>query len=60
MFNIKFLKNDSVNGVLIEKGTALKVSRSIRNEKLKSGVAEDFVEKTNETVKTTKKPTKKK
>lgn len=44
MFKIEFIKPDSINGRLVDKGEVVNVSRSIRDNKINSGVAIDYVE----------------
>jgi len=46
MFTIKFVIDDALNGKVFTKGDTLKVSRSIRDDKINSGKAIDFVKKT--------------
>jgi hypothetical protein len=52
MFFIKFIKDDELNGQLISAGEEKKVSRSIRDAKVGSGVAKEV---TNEPKSTKKK-----
>jgi hypothetical protein len=44
-FQIEFLKDDSINKTLYTKGDKLYVSRSIRDDKISSGIAKEVVEK---------------
>jgi hypothetical protein len=45
MFKIEFLKSSTINSVTFKKGDVLNVSRSIRDAKVASKEAKDFVEK---------------
>jgi hypothetical protein len=44
MFKITFEKDDKINGKEIKAGETKSVSSSIRNEKIASGFAKDFIE----------------
>jgi hypothetical protein len=44
-FQIEFLKDDIINKKLYTKGEKLYVSRSIRDDKVSSGIAKEVVEK---------------
>lgn len=44
MFKITFEKDDEINGEKITAGKTKSVSRSIRDDKIASGFAKDFIE----------------
>ena len=46
MFQIEFVKSGYINGDTFKKGDIVKVSRSIRDDKIALKEAKEFVEKT--------------